>query len=286
MPKPCLIIIIALAIITIILGTLYGITSVRLTNITNEYEALQIKYNNILNLYNNLQNQYNSVLLGQFIQLMPFIESIDNSSDSVELGYGYSIHEFLIIPYGYNALVTLNISCTKPTSISIETIPNTQALALPQILPQTCNASQVTLRLVLPPGNYYLALKSLGYGDIINYSANTVLLSDVTNVVDIVKGENTYKYTGTLPSGYIYIPIIVPYGYKLSIWINVTSNEHVNIMLTQVPYNETLAYLQTPYLAKNVTTYQRTIILTQGLYELKIQTTPNATINIDISPQQ
>jgi hypothetical protein len=53
-----------------------------------------------------------------------------------------------------------------------------------------------------------------------------------------------------------------------------------------VPYNETLAYLQTPYLAKNVTTYQRTIILTQGLYELKIQTTPNATINIDISPQQ
>jgi len=26
-------------------------------------------------------------------------------------------------------------------------------------------------------------------------------------------------------------------------------------MLTQVPYNETLAYLQTPYLAKNVTAH-------------------------------
>jgi len=98
----------------------------------------------------------------------------------------------------------------------------------------------------------------------------TIILRNITNYLNVVERENTYAFTRTVTGRpetlpWSEIPIIVPYGYNVTLSIKINSNRPIqSISLIQVSYNGTTNYSQT--LATNVQSYEAVRTLAPGYY--------------------
>jgi hypothetical protein len=218
---------------------------------------------------------------------------------------GAAIPTYIFVPYGYNALVTLNMSSTKTMNVYMWGGGRWTA---PVLWPVPSEITRPTvLTLLLPPGIYQLWLVSRADNNDISLTVRTVILRNITNYLDIVERENTYAFTRTVPgrpetppwniTSYLdivggqpgalpwsIIPIIVPYGYNVTLSIKITSNRPIrSISLIQVSYNGTTKYSQT--LATYVQSYQAVRTFAPGYYYyIRLLPTEGATVSVDIKP--
>jgi hypothetical protein len=194
---------------------------------------------------------------------------------------------YIFVPYGYNALVTLNMSSTKTAYVFMWGGGRWIAPVLWPVPSEITRPTTITL--ILPPGLYHLWLLSQADINIISLTVRTVILRNITNYLDIVERENTYSFTRTVTGRpetlpWSTIPIIVPYGYNVTLFIEITSNRPIqSISLIQVSYNGTTRYSQT--LATNVQSYRDFQILAPGYYYyIYILPTEGATVSVNIKP--
>jgi len=163
----------------------YGMLKANYTNLQSQYVKLQANYTTLMSLYGVLQvnyisllNQYNS-LQGQYKQLEARYTNLETAYEEVTSNYkGYyeelvreqllsglrpldnitlsqmkaGIYEALIahifIPYGFNALVTLNMSCTNTIEVIMDSYRFGRVIVPFNITGPT------TLTLILPFGLY------------------------------------------------------------------------------------------------------------------------------------
>jgi hypothetical protein len=197
----------------------------------------------------------------------------------------YITHIF--VPYGYNALVILNISSTRTMNVFMW---GGGRWIAPVLWPVPSEITRpTTSTLILPPGVYRLWLLSRADNNILSLTVTTIILSNITNHLNVVERENTYAFTRTVTGRpetlpWSTIPIIVPYGYNVTLSIKITSNRPIQgIFLIQVSYNGTTNYSQT--LATNVQSYQAVRTLAPGYYYyIDILPTEGATVSVDIKP--
>jgi len=234
------------------------------SNLQGRYATLQAQYNQLETNYTRLRNRYDN-LVSQYYQVLGFywdfqisqvnalyVMSTYNMSanmiaqlfraiapyDNITLTNLVSPqYEFVIIvPYGYNALITINVTCTNTTSIGFTQAP----FASYPFNPINITGSK-TLEYIMPPGTYLLSLSAVGSNDIVNFTLTTVLLRDISNYLNIVRNENTYSFTTTVRGSGNYtgmaIPIIVPYGYKMTLSIDITSNNPMSMSMEYCFYN-------------------------------------------------
>jgi hypothetical protein len=200
---------------------------------------------------------------------------------------GAAFPTFIFVPYGYNALVTLNMSSTKTMNVYMW---GGGRWIAPLLWPVPLEITRpTTSTFILPPGVYRLWLVSRADNNIISLTVRTVILRNITNYLDIVERENTYAFTRTVTGRpetlpWSRIPIIVPYGYNVTLSIKITSNRPIqSISLIQVSYNGTTNYSQT--LATNVQSYQAVQTLVPGYYYyIWLLPTEGATVSVDIKP--
>jgi len=76
----------------------------------------------------------------------------------------------------------------------------------------------------------------------------------------------------------------VPYGYNITLSVNITSNEPMTIWLTRKTYNGATQDIK--LLAYNTQSYQGVLTLTSNYYYYQISISPSqgATVNVDIKP--
>jgi hypothetical protein len=243
------------------------------------YQQLETNYTNLKTLFEITRNNYKQLMNG----LAPF----DNITVQKRRDSGEAYPTYIFVPYGYNALVTLNMSSTKTASAFMW---GGESSIAPLLWPMPFDITRPTvLTLILPPGIYQLWLVSQADNNILSLTVTTVILRNITNYLDIVERENTYAFTKTVTGKpwnlpWSEIPIIVPYGYNVTLSIKITSNRLIqSISLIQVSYNGTTNYSQT--LATNVQSYQDVRTLAPGYYYyIDILPTEGATVSVDIKP--
>ena len=322
-PKPYLVGIVVLVMIVVVLGLLYGMANAKLaslkanyTNLQSQYVKLQVNYTTLMSLYGvlrvnytNLLSQYNS-LQGQYKQLEAKYTNLETVYEEVTSNYkGYyeelvreqllsglrpldnitlsqmkagiygALIAHIFIPYGFNALVTLNMSCTNTTEVVI------YSYRFGRVIVPFNITGPATLTLILPFGLYTPFLWSMSDGNNMGLTVTTVILSNISNYLDIVEREDTYKFTKVAAEPYLpwaNIPIIVPYGYNITLSVNITSNEPMAIWLIQKAYN---GATQDINLAYNTQSYQGVLTLTSNYYyQISISPSQGATVNVDIKP--
>jgi len=243
------------------------------------YQQLETNYTNLKTLLEITRNNYKQLMNG----LTPFNNiTVQERIDSNEL---YLTHIF--VPYGYNALVILNISSTRTMNVFMWGGGRWIAPVLWPVPSEITGPTTSTL--ILPPGVYRLWLLSRADNNNIGLTVRTVILRNITNYLDIVERENIYAFTKTVTGRpetlpWRMIPIIVPYGYNITLSIKITSNRPIqSISLIQVSYNGTTNYSQT--LATNVQSYQAVRALAPGYYYyIWLLPTEGATVSVDIKP--
>jgi peptidoglycan hydrolase CwlO-like protein len=204
------------------------------------YQQLETNYTNLKTLLEITRNNYKQLMNG----LAPFNNiTVQERMDSNEL---YLTHIF--VPYGYNALVILNISSTRTMNVFMWGGGRWIAPVLWPVPSEITGPTTSTL--ILPPGVYRLWLLSRADNNDISLTVRTVILRNITNYINVVERENTYAFTKTVTGRpetlpWSDIPIIVPYGYNVTLSIKITSNRPIqSISLIQVSYNGTTNYSQ------------------------------------------
>lgn len=251
-----------------------------------QYNVLQARYQQLETNYTNLKTLF-EITRNNYKQLMNGLAPFDNITVQVRRDSGAAFPTYLFVPYGYNALVTLNMSSTKTASAFMW---GGGRWIAPLLWPTPFDITRPTvLTLILPPGIYQLWLVSQADNNDISLTVRTVILRNITNYLGIVERENTYAFTKTVTGRpetlpWTRIPIIVPYGYNVTLSIKITSNRPIqSISLIQVSYNGTTNYSQT--LATNVQSYQAVRTLAPGYYYyIYILPTEGATVSVDIKP--
>jgi hypothetical protein len=251
----------------------------------NEYQLLRSQYNVLLARYQQLETNYTNlktqfeITRNNYKQLMNGLAPFNNVTilKRIRPGTIVGIPAYIFVPYGYNALVILNMSSAKPARAFISGWARFAPLVP---LTQVNITGPTVLTLILPPGIHRFELLhwSLADDNIISLTVTTVILSNITNYLDIVERENTFTGIPTGP-----IPIIVPYGYNVTISINITSNKPITIYLYREAYNGSTSDSQT--LAANVQSYRAVKTLTPGYYYFIGLLQPvGATVSVDIKP--
>jgi len=308
-----IIVALALAIIIAVLGILYGITSIKLANLTGKYNELKTKYtslktnyttlqgnyNNLESQYNDLQNQYTTLqnqynqlrinytnLLNNYKQLLNGIGAYDNTTASkINAGTYYAISSYIFVPYGYNALAIINVSCTNITNIQFG--PPSSMVRLFNI------TGPITLKFILPPGIYTPFIWSMGDNNNMTLSTTVILLRNITKYIDIVEKEDTYTFTTTLPYWGKSVLIMVPYGYNVTLSISIVSNKPINAWVWSVSYNGSVYWYRD--IASDTTSYSGVMTFTPGspqstfIYGIYIepyywQQEQNVTVSVAIRP--
>jgi len=256
------------------------------STLQGQYNVLQARYQQLETNYTNLKTLF-EITRSNYRRLMNGLAPFDNITVLGRVESGEAIPTYIFVPYGYNALVTLNMSSTK--TMNVDMWGGGRWIA-PVLWPSPVDITRPTTSMfILPPGAYQLWLVSQADNNNINLTVRTVILRNITNYLDIVERENTYAFTKTVTGRpwnlpWSTIPIIVPYGYNVTLSIKITSNKPIqSISLIQVSYNGTTNYPQT--LATNVQSYQAVRTLTPGYYYyIDILPTEGATVSVDIKP--
>ncbi len=251
----------------------------------SQYSTLQGQYNVLLARYQQLETNYTNlktqfeITRDNYKQLMNGLAPLNNKTilkrirpDTIVL-----IPTYIFVPYGYNALVTLNMSSAKPARVFISASARFALLVPPTRLNIT---GPTVLTFILPPGIHRFELLhwSLADDNIISLTVTTVILKNITNYLNIVEHQNTFTGIPMSP-----IPIIVPYGYNVTISINITSNKPITIYLYREAYNGSTSDSQT--LAANVQSYRAVKTLTPGYYySIRLLQPVGATVSVDIKP--
>lgn len=289
----------------------YNILKTNYTNLENQYNKTYNDYQLLTSQYSSLQGQYN-VLQARYQQLeinytnlealfettrsnyrrlMNGLGPFDNTTVLMRAGFLDTLLSYIFVPYSYNALVMLNMSSTKTTSVFMW---GGSTRIAPLIWPMPFNITGPTaLTLIMPPGIYQLWLQSLADNNNMSLTVTTVILRNITNYLNVVEHEDTYAFTKTAIGqpwslSWNSIPIIVPYGYNVTLSITITSNEPIDIYLFRVSYNGTTSYSQT--LAHNLIPSQYYYIgiiqtLTSGYYYyIDIEPSQGATVSVNIKP--
>jgi predicted nuclease with TOPRIM domain len=276
-----------------ILKTNYTKLQDQYNKIYNEYQLLRSQYNVLQARYQQLETNYTNlktlfeITRNNYKQLMNGLAPFDNITVQERRNSNEAYLTNIFVPYGYNALVTLNMSSTKTASAFMW---GGGAWIAPLLWPMPFDITGPTvLTLILPPGMYQLWLESQANNNILSLTVTTVILRNITNYLNIVERENTYAFTKTVTGRpetlpWSMIPIIVPYGYNVTLSIKITSNKPIqSISLIQVSYNGTTNYSQA--LATNVQSYQAVRTLAPGYYYyIDILPTEGATVSVDIKP--
>jgi len=270
------------------LMSLYGVLRVNYTNLLNQYNSLQGQYKQLEAKYTNLETAYEEVTSNykgyyeELVreQLLSGLRLLDNITLSqMKAGIYGALIAHIFIPYGFNALVTLNTSCTNTTEVVI------YSYRFGRVIVPFNITGPATLTLILPFGLYTPFLWSMSDGNNMGLTVTTVILSNISNYLDIVEREDTYKFTKVATEPYLpwaNIPIIVPYGYNITLSVNITSNEPMTIWLTRKTYN---GATQDINLAYNTQSYQGVLTLTSNYYyQISISPSQGATVNVDIKP--
>jgi predicted nucleic acid-binding Zn-ribbon protein len=251
-----------------------------------QYNVLQARYQQLETNYTNLKTLF-EITRNNYKQLMNGLAPFNNITVQKRRDSGGAYPTYIFVPYGYNALVTLNMSSTKTASAFMW---GGESSIAPLLWPMPFDITRPTvLTLILPPGIYQLWLVSRADNNDISLTVRTVILRNITNYINVVERENTYAFTKTVTGRpetlpWSDIPIIVPYGYNVTLSIKITSNKPIqSISLIQVSYNGTTNYSQT--LATNVQSYQAVRTLAPGYYYyIAILPTEGATVSVDIKP--
>jgi predicted nuclease with TOPRIM domain len=276
-----------------ILKTNYTKLQDQYNKIYNEYQLLRSQYNVLQARYQQLETNYTNlktlfeITRNNYKQLMNGLAPFDNITVQERRDSNEAYLTNIFVPYGYNALVTLNMSSTKTASAFMW---GGGAWIAPLLWPMPFDITGPTvLTLILPPGMYQLWLESQANNNILSLTVTTVILRNITNYLNIVERENTYAFTRTVTGQpetlpWSDIPIIVPYGYNVTLSIKITSNKPIqSISLIQVSYNGTTNYSQE--LATNVQSYQAVRTLAPGYYYyIAILPTEGATVSVNIKP--
>jgi phage shock protein A len=251
-----------------------------------QYNVLQARYQQLETNYTNLKTLL-EITRNNYKQLMNGITLFNNITIEMKVDSDRIYPVYIFVPYGYNALVTLNMSSTKTAYVFMWGGGRWIAPVLWPVPSEITRPTTITL--ILPPGLYHLWLLSQADINIISLTVRTVILRNITNYLDIVERENTYSFTRTVTGRpetlpWSTIPIIVPYGYNVTLFIEITSNRPIqSISLIQVSYNGTTRYSQT--LATNVQSYRDFQILAPGYYYyIYILPTEGATVSVNIKP--
>ncbi len=256
------------------------------STLQGQYNVLQARYQQLETNYTNLKTLF-EITRNNYKQLMNGLAPFNNITVQVRRDSGVAFPTYIFVPYGYNALVTLNMSSTKTASAFMW---GGGRWIAPLLWPMPFDITGPTvLTLILPPGIYRLWLVSRADNNILSLTVTTVILRNITNYLNVVERENTYSFTRTVTGRpetlpWSDIPIIVPYGYNVTLSIKITSNRPIqSISLIQVSYNGTTNYPQT--LATNVQSYQAVRTLAPGYYYyIAILPTEGATVSVDIKP--
>ena len=256
------------------------------STLQGQYNVLQARYQQLETNYTNLKTLL-EITRSNHKQLMNGLAPFNNITVQVRMDSRDVYLTQIFVPYGYNALVTLNMSSTKTTGAFMW---GGGRWIAPLLWPEPLEITRpTTLTFILPPGVYRLWLVSRADNNILSLTVTTVILRNITNYLNIVERENTYAFTRTVTGRpetlpWSTIPIIVPYGYNVTLSIKITSNRPIqSISLIQVSYNGTTNYSQA--LATNVQSYQAVRTLAPGYYYyIDILPTEGATVSVDIKP--
>jgi len=264
----------------------YQLLRSQYSTLQDQYNVLQARYQQLETNYTNLKTLFETTR-NNYKQLMNGLAPFDNITVLGRVESGEAIPTHIFVPYGYNALVTLNMSSTKTMNVYMW---GGGRWIAPVLWPSPVDITRPTTSMfVLPPGAYQLWLVSQANNNNISLTVRTVILRNITNYLDIVERENTYVFTRTVTGKpwnlpWDSIPIIVPYGYNVTLSIKITSNRPIqDISLIQVSYNGTTNYPQS--LATNVQSYQAVRTLAPGYYYyISLLPTEGATVSVDIKP--
>ena len=256
------------------------------SNLQGQYNVLQARYHQLETNYTNLKTLF-EITRNNYKQLMNGLAPFDNITIEKKVDSNEVYPTYIFVPHGYNALVTLNMSSTKTAYVFMW---GGGKWVAPVLWPVPSEITRpTTSTLILPPGVYQLWLLSQADINIISLTVRTVILRNITNYLDIVERENTYAFTRTVTGRpetlpWSTIPVIVPYGYNVTLSLKITSNKPIqSISLIQVSYNGTTNYSQT--LATNVQSYQAVRTLAPGYYYyIDILPTEGATVSVNIKP--
>jgi archaellum component FlaC len=256
------------------------------STLQDQYNVLQARYQQLETNYTNLKTLF-EITRNNYKQLMNGLAPFDNITVQERRDSNEAYLTNIFVPYGYNALVTLNMSSTKTMNVFMW---GGGRWIAPVLWPSPVDITRPTTSIfILPPGVYELWLVSQADNNILSLTVRTVILRNITNYLNIVERENTYAFTRTVTGRpetlpWSTIPIIVPYGYNVTLSIKITSNRPIqSISLIQVSYNGTTNYSQA--LATNVQSYQAVRTLAPGYhYYIDILPTEGATVSVDIKP--
>jgi len=173
----------------------YQLLRSQYSTLQDQYNVLQARYQQLETNYTNLKTQF-EITRNNYKQLMNGLAPFNNITVLERVESGRAIPTFIFVPYGYNALVTLNMSSTKTTGAFMW--GGGRRIA-PVLWPRPLEITRpTTSTLILPPGVYQLWLVSQADNNIISLTVRTVILRNITNYLDIVERENTYAFTRTV----------------------------------------------------------------------------------------
>ncbi len=283
-----LIIVTVLASLAAVFAALWVLTFMNSMEWAINYDALNLCYQTLQTQYSKMQSQYYDIVRSlsssnSYPQLLNANKSVLNMLDNITailtgVNYYEGADVNVFVPYNYNALIKVSILSTGPAVFRIESaIGNT-------IQPLWNITGARTIELVVPPGIYTVRLFSLIDGNNMFMNITTLLITNTTDMINMVKNEDTYEYTVTMTDQFNplqFIPIIVPYGYNMTISINITSSRLMWISFYQMSYG---GYVATLPCMRWSTGYHGTVTLPPGLYLIEIQPITKTTVSINVKP--
>jgi prefoldin subunit 5 len=290
------------------LNELYSALKVNYTTLQSQYATLQHNYTTLNQTYSELNVTYTTLLLNYTLLLnkttyyqpfMSLVQEFNNASVNWNWNLNWarandSAGTYVIVPYGYNAAVNVMVIHNGVYAICrLLILP----LDMTMLGPYECGSSNTSgfmmTTILLPPGIYYYEGEALGIGSYPgagSFGVGTQVFLLTPNETlkwwsSSIRSELTVNWTVPAKPNTVWIlgPVLlpVPYGIKVTLLFNITSNAPMDITLYRAYYNWTMVYA-THYHTANLTTNMT--LIGHYFYYIYIKTSPGAWVRILIKP--
>jgi hypothetical protein len=281
------------------LNELYSALKVNYTTLQSQYTTLQHNYTTLNQTYSELNVTYTTLLLNYTLLLnkttyyQPFMNLVQEFNNASVNWNWPSVNDsagtYVIVPYGYNAAVNVMWHFSGVYVICrLLILP----LDITMLSPYECGrpgwSGGGLATILLPPGIYYYEGEVLGPGGSFGVGAQVFLLTPNETLKwwsSSIRSELTVNYTIPAKPNTVWIigPALlpVPYGIKVTLLFNITSNAPMDITLYRAYYNWTMVYA-THYHTANLTTTMT--LIGHYFYYIYIKTSPGAWVRILIKP--
>ena len=281
------------------LNELYSALKVNYTTLQSQYTTLQHNYTTLNQTYSELNVTYTTLLLNYTLLLnkttyyQPFMNLVQEFNNASVNWSWPSVNDsagtYVIVPYGYNAAVNVMWSCSGAyTTYRLFMLPFDVTMWGPLEWCSSGGSGGGMMTILLPPGIYYYEGEVLGPGGSFSVGAQVFLLTPNETLKwwsSSIRSELTVNWTVPAKPNTVWIlgPVLlpVPYGIKVTLLFNITSNAPMDITLYRAYYNWTMVYA-THYHTANLTTTMT--LIGHYFYYIYIKTSPGAWVRILIKP--